>query len=106
MNLQVLRFGQVFANLRTFIVSSRSSPPEVYLGKSVLKTACNFTGEQSCRSTMHFGMDVLLKICFIFSEHFFRQTYLEGCFCSFFCGSKKPDDSDEFYVNFYMKMLC
>ena len=28
----------------------------------------------------HFGMGVVLYICWIFSEHFFIRTPLEGCF--------------------------
>ena len=56
----------------------RSSPPEVFLRKGVLKICSNFTGERPWRSM---GMGVLLQICCIFSEHLFLRTPLEGCVC-------------------------
>ena len=33
----------------------------------------------------HFGMGVLLQICWIFSQHLFLKTPLEGYFCDIFC---------------------
>ena len=57
------------------ITNYRSSLPEVFLGKRVLKIWSKFTGEHPCRSAnllkSHFGMGVILKICCIFSEHLF-----------------------------------
>ena len=38
----------------------RSSHPEVFLEKDVLKTWSKFTGEHPCRSVTHTGMSVLL----------------------------------------------
>ena len=38
--------------------------------------------QQICKSTLlkpHLGMDVLLWICCIFSEHLFLRTSLDGC---------------------------
>ena len=32
-------------------------------------------------SKSHFGMSVLLQICFIFSEYLFLKTPFGGCFC-------------------------
>ena len=32
----------------------------------------------------HFGMGVLLQICYIFSEHLFLGAPLDGCFCLYF----------------------
>ena len=57
----------------------RSSLPEVFLEKDVLKICSKFTGEHPrrsaiCKATLfksHFGMGVLLWICCIFSEHLF-----------------------------------
>ena len=45
--------------------------------------------EYQCRSVIsinllcksHFGMGVLLQICYIFSKHLFLRTPLEGCNC-------------------------
>ena len=34
----------------------RSSPPEVFLGKGVLKICCKFTGEQPCRSAISINL--------------------------------------------------
>ena len=64
----------------------RSSRPEVFLRKDVLKMCSNVTGEHSCRSMIksHFGMGVLLWICCIFSEPFFLRTPLHGCSYPYF----------------------
>ena len=51
----------IFNSERQFLI--RSSPPEVRLGKGVLKICSKFTGQHSCRATLlksHFGMGVLL----------------------------------------------
>ena len=37
---------------------------------------------------LHFGMDVLLYICCIFSEHLFVRTPLKGCFLEYIFKSK------------------
>ena len=44
---------------------SRKSPPEVFLGKSILKISCIFTGEHPCQSV------ILIK---------FIATSMEGYF--------------------------
>ena len=44
--------------------NTSSSCPEVFFLKS------------------HFGMGVILQICYIFSEHVFLKTPLVGCFCN------------------------
>ena len=76
----------------------RSSPPEVFSGKSVLKIYSKFTGEHLRKSVisiklpcnyieilkLHFSMGILLWIYCIFSEHFFLRLPLEGCFCPVF----------------------
>ena len=85
-----------------FSYKCRSSPPEVFVGKGVLKICSNFTGENPCRNVtliietfintfiiatnllkLHFGMGILLYICRIFSEHLFLRTLLD-CFCKRF----------------------
>ena len=68
-------------------ISSRSSHPEVFLGKVVLKICSKVTGEHQCRSAISIKllcMGVLLSIYYIFSEHLFLKTLLGGCFCSLY----------------------
>ena len=64
---------------------SRSSPPEAFLGKGVLKICCKFTGEHlllilylATLLKPHFGMGVLLYICWIFSDHHLIRKPIEG----------------------------
>ena len=70
----------------------RSNPPEKFLEKGVLKTCSKSTGEHPCQSVIliknakHVGMGVLLSICYIFSEHLFLRTPMEGCFWPFYSG--------------------
>ena len=75
----------------------RSSHPEMFLGKGVLKICSKFTGEHECRSAISinckatllksdFGMGVLLLIRNIFSEQLFLRTLLGGCFCPIYQG--------------------
>ena len=65
----------------------RSSPPEVFLEKSVLKICSKFAEELpywraiSIKLLSHFDMGVPLKICCIFSEYSFVRTPLKCCFC-------------------------
>ena len=47
----------------------RSSPPEVFLGKSILKTCTQFTGEHPCRSV------ILIKL----QSNFIEITLRHGC---------------------------
>ena len=74
----------------------RSSPPEVFLRKGVLKICSKFTGEHPCRIVIsikflsallksYFGMSVLLWICCIFSEQLFLTTPLKDCFWLLLC---------------------
>ena len=49
-----------------------------------LQESTHFEGQFWCKATLlnsQFGMGVLLLICWIFSEHLFVRTPLEGCFC-------------------------
>ena len=48
---------------------SRSSQPEVFLGKDVLKTCCKFTGEHSCPSVVSIKL-----LC-----NFIEITFRYGC---------------------------
>ena len=56
-----------------FTLIFRTSPPEVFLGKGVLKICSNFTREHSYRNAIsikfRFGMNVFLEIYYIFLEH-------------------------------------
>ena len=47
----------------------RSSPPEVFLGTSILKTCTQFTGEHPCRSV------ILIKL----QSNFIEITLRHGC---------------------------
>ena len=79
-------FGKNNKRFPAIVWYNRSSPPEVFLWEGVLKICSTFAGEHPCRNVIsiklksHFGMDVLLQICCIFSEHLFLRTPLEGCF--------------------------
>ena len=74
------------------ITRLRSSLPEVFLWKSVMKNCSKFTGEHSCRSVISTKLrckfiEITLRhgcspeICCIFTEYLFLRTPLEGCFC-------------------------
>ena len=74
------------------IANDRSSPPEVLLGKGVLKICCKFTEnthakawfQQSCFAALlksHLGIGVLLQICSIFLQQLFLRIPQGGCFC-------------------------
>ena len=68
-------------------VRLRSSRPEVFLEKGVLKICSKFTGEHPCRSAISIIIEITLRHGFspvnlmIFSEHLFLGTPLDGCFC-------------------------
>ena len=70
---------------------NRSSHPELFLRKGVLKICTKFTGEHPCRSAIsikllwNFIEITLRHACSpanwcIFSEHFFLRTTLDSCF--------------------------
>ena len=54
----------------------RSSPPEVFLGKSAQKQCSKFTGEHPCRSVISMSRTATR----IFSGQLFIRTLLQGCF--------------------------
>ena len=68
----------------------RSSHPEVFLEKGVLKICSKFTGEHPCRSVIsikllctlksHFSKSAFLWICCIFLEQLLLRTHLGICF--------------------------
>ena len=84
-------FGNCYLNsapLTTF----RSSRPEVFLRKSVLKICSKFTGEHPCRSVISIKLlcnfiEITLRHgCFPvnllhISEHLLLRTPPNGCFC-------------------------
>ena len=75
-------------------ITARSSSPEVFSSKGVLKICSKLTGKDPCRSGIliickatllkpHFGMGVLLLVCCLFLEYLFSRTSLEGYFWTF-----------------------
>ena len=75
-----------FASAKEVLKSSR---PEVFLGRRVLKICSKFTGERQCRNVIsregNFIQIVLRhgcspEICSIFSEHLFLRKTLDSCF--------------------------
>ena len=68
------------------IQRNRSSHPEVFLGKDVLKICSKFTGENPCQNEIsikllcNFCMDLLLSIWCVFSQHLLLSTPLDVCF--------------------------
>ena len=66
-------FSFLYNKGKTLFVTQRSSHPEVFLGKVALQVKATLLKS-------HFGMDVPLQICCIFSEHFFLGTPLVDCF--------------------------
>ena len=77
------------------LTNSRSSHPEVFWRKSVLKICSKVTGEHPCQSVISIKLlfsfiEIALwdwyssVICCIFSEHLFLKTPLGSCFwCSY-----------------------
>ena len=71
----------------------RSSPPELFLGKGVLKISSKFIGEQQCRSA--FSIKLLWNFIEIALRHEcspvslrhtvseYLKTPLKDCFCEF-----------------------
>ena len=76
----------------TTALYTRSSHPEVFLGKVVLKICCKFTGEHPCRRCNFNKVAKLLywnhtsalafsgKFATYFQSTFFLWTALDGCF--------------------------
>ena len=60
----------IMSNLGTYRCSFRSSHPEVFHEKGVLKLCSKFTGEQPCRSV------ISIKLFYYFIE----ITHRDGCF--------------------------
>ena len=60
-------------------VLARSSPPEVLLGKGVLKICSKFTGEHPCRSVMFIDVHKVecspVNLLLIFRTTFPKNTY-------------------------------
>ena len=78
--LKLFKGKRNFAHVKYLVVwniseNIRSSRPEVFLRKGILKICNKFTGEHPCRSMIsaksYFGMGVLLYICCIFQNAFF-----------------------------------
>ena len=66
--------------------TDKCSPPEVFLGKGVLKICSKFTGEHPYQSAISINLLCYTwhgcspVICCIFSKHLFLRTLLQGCF--------------------------
>ena len=68
----------------------KSSHPELFLGKSVLKMCMHqilYTGEHPCQSAIYLTHTLtwvfsykFAAFCYLFSEHLFRGTPLDSCF--------------------------
>ena len=68
----------------------KSSHPELFLGKSVLKMCMQqilYTGEHPCQSAIYWTHNLtwvfsykFAPFCYLFSEHLFRGTPLDSCF--------------------------
>ena len=63
--------------LLSLLFNTITSRPGVLLRKDVLKI-CNKFKATLLKS--HFGMDIVLLICCVFSEQLFIRTTLDGCF--------------------------
>ena len=81
-SLRVLVFLAEFELVNVGCIA-RSSPPQVFLQKAVLKICSKFTGEQPCGSVITIKLQSLLKshVCFplnllyIFRTPFYKNTY-------------------------------
>ena len=74
----------VYLYLRTSM--DRSSRPEVFCKKGVLRNLTKFTGKHLCRVSFlikfqALGTDVFMWILSNFSEHLFTHKTSGGCFC-------------------------
>ena len=67
----------------------RSSHPEVFLGKVVLKIFSKVTGEHPCRSE--------ISSCCIFLEHLFLGTPLGGCYWQLYISSQVRDGNLDYF---------
>ena len=61
---------KVFPDEDTFSTKTRSSLPDVFLGKAILKICSKFTGERSCRSAISIKLQT----------NFIEITLRHGCF--------------------------
>ena len=82
-NLKIYNTSVMYLHYASFVDSLtlfRSSPPEVFLGKSVLKICSKFTGEHTCRSVISAWV-FYCKFAAFFLEQLFIRKPLEICFC-------------------------
>ena len=93
---QILAMKFIFSKVTNSLIPTtfRSSGPQVFLRKGVLKICNKYTGEHPCRSVIWIkllcnfieiplSMGVFLWIYCVFSEHLFLGTLLGGCFWAF-----------------------
>ena len=67
----LVHISQYFYNPKSYSKTWRSSPPEVFLGKGVLKICSKFTGEHPCRSVISIKLHSSLL-------HIFRTPAASG----------------------------
>ena len=102
--LRAVEAVQIFFVEYVFIF--RSSCPEMFLRKGVLKICSKFTGEHSCRSVISIkllGMGFLLKSCWIFLDNVFLRTTAQYSppkmiFCNTSQTSQKGDMMESIFV--------
>ena len=62
---------------QSYVKTLRSSPPEVFLGKDVLKTCCKFTGEHPCQNM------VSIKLLCVVKQLYWDHTLVWMFSCKF-----------------------
>ena len=102
------KIGDLWIKYETETLQDRSSHPEVFPGKSVLKKWSKLKGQHPRRSVIsHFGMGVLLYICCIFSP-FLESTSgrlfltLRICKWSIVFNNKSTCYKNEFFFQFHL----
>ena len=116
---------QQFKKHQFHLVLDRSSHPEVFLGKGVLKICSKFTGEHRCRSVISIKLLCnFIEIVFQYGcslanflhilEHLFIRTHRKCCFCRLeafwklrilpLCSSETPEQWD-LYKNHRLLVL-
>ena len=88
--IALLLMGYFYKVTRFKTSNNRSSSPQVFLRKDVLKICSKFTRNHPCRSVISTKLqsnliEITLRYgCFPanVSEHLFLRTSLEGCFCN------------------------
>ena len=100
-----LEIRNTFVTLDVIYIN-RSSRPEVFLGKGILKTCSKFTGEHPCWSVtsiklQHFWNHTSTWVFSSkFSAYFFYQIFLRTSLDSCFCYSNFSEHCDMNFVQY------